>query len=392
MTGKKNHGLFHNSLDISSVKKHCRMLIFILCAGMLLTGCGTGGSGKGTEESTLEWKDLSYEEPSMVRSPNSVTFMKDGMVRNPLTGRWIDAKYSNQRPIAVQYENVEAAIPHYGLTFADVTYEILCEDNVTRFMAMFTEYDKVEKFEPIRSDLHYFDRKAVEYDAIHVFCGASDYANQNDLYDNQYPHINFIDLLRDPGLNRDETRYAPHNAYTTPALIKSQIEAKGFLSTHRSYYEDNHKFKEEFSEMEGEIAEIVRIPDFYGRPAYVYYEDDRVYYRYQFGDELVDYQNGYQVWCTNILIQMVEYKYLDGYDEDGGLDLDWSGSGKGYYCTAGRMIPVTWKYSNYSTRWYDMNGNELQMNPGKTWIEVFDNNRSVNGITFEENTIEKDEE
>ena len=39
-----------------------------------------------------------------------------------------------------------------------------------------------------------------------------------------------------------------------------------------------------------------------------------------------------------------------------------------------------------------MNGNELQMNPGKTWIEVFDNSRSSNGITFEENTIEKDEE
>jgi hypothetical protein len=392
MTGKKNHGFFHNSLDISRVKKRCRLLIFILCTGMLLTGCGTGGSGNGTEESTLEWKNLTYQEPSMVQSPNSVTFLKDGQVRNPLTGRWIDAKYSNQRPIAVQYENVEAAIPHYGLTFADVTYEILCEDNVTRFMAMFTEYDKVEKFEPIRSDLHYFDRKAVEYDAIHVFCGASDYANENDLYDNQYPYINFIDLLRDPGLNRDEKRYAPHNAYTTPALIKSQIEAKGFSSTHRAYYEDNHKFKEEFSEMEGEIAEIVRIPDFYGRPSYVYYEDDRVYYRYEFGDELVDYQNGYQVWCTNILIQMVEYKNLDGYDEDGGLDLDWSGSGKGYYCTAGRMIPVTWKYSNYSTRWYDMNGNELQMNPGKTWIEVFDNSRSKNGITFEENTIEEDEE
>ena len=34
----------------------------------------------------------------------------------------------------------------------------------------------------------------------------------------------------------------------------------------------------------------------------------------------------------------------------------------------------------------------LQMNPGKTWIEVFDNSRSSSGITFEENTIEKDEE
>ncbi|MBR6171736.1 MAG: DUF3048 domain-containing protein [Eubacterium sp.] len=361
----------------------------ILTAAFLLAGCGKSGGDQ--EDTQFPPADLSVSETARMKDPKALTITRDGEFRNPLTGRWIDVKYMYQRPIAVQYENTSLANPQYGMTHADIIYEMYTEGGITRLMAIFTEYDKVEKFEPIRSDRHYYDRKAVEYDAIHVFCGASDYANENDLYQNHYPYLDFIDLISDPGLRRDDTRYAPHNAYTLPSDIDSEINRKGFSRTHRSYYQENHKFLEEFTELDGSVAEIVTIPFSNNRPWFEYYEDDRVYYRYQFGDEQVDYENRWQLFATNILIQFVHYSDLPGYENAGSQDIDWSGSGEGYYCTAGKMIPVTWKNENYTTRWYRLNGEELKMNPGKTWISVYkDTNKE--GVLFEAKQAEEQEE
>ena len=355
-----------------SIRKQMSLFALILC--ILLSGCGkTGGSGTNEDgKPELPQQELTVGETPLLHSPVGIIMIKDDMVKNPLNGRWIDKKFAGKRPIAVLFENSWSAIPQYGLSYADITYEMYAEDGDTRLMSIITEYDRAEKFEPIRSDRHYFDRKAVEYDAVNVFFGASDYANDNDLYGNQYPYLDFIDLIRDPGLNRDTDRYAPHNAYTVPGQIDQQIEAKGFSKTHRSYYNNGHKFNDEFTELKnGAVAEKVEIPFENNEPWFEYDAEDLVYYRYQFNGTHYDYDARRQLWCTNILIQLVTYTDLPGYESEGLQDIDWTGSGEGFYCTGGRSIPVTWKYENYFTRWYTANGQELKMNPGKTWIAVF---------------------
>ena len=368
-----------------------RVVMLLTALLLLLPGCGsTGGS---TEEAVPELPpaDLSVQETVSIRDPKGITITRDGQFKNPLTGRWIDAKYLNMRPISVQIENTSLAIPQYGLSHADIIYEMYTEGGITRLMPIFTEWDQVEKFEPMRSNRHYYDRKAVEYDTIHIFCGASDYANHNDLYDNHYPYLDFIDMISDPGLHRDETRYAPHNAYTIPADINSEIDRKGFSRAHRSYYTENHKFYDNFTEIEGNVAEKVVIPFYNNQPWFEYDKEDQVYYRYQFGDEHLDYENYWQLFATNILIQFVHYSDLPGYEQAGSQDIDWTGSGEGFYCTAGKVIPVTWRYNNYSTRWYTSNGEELKMNPGKTWIAVYkDTNKE--GVLFEAMEEEKEGE
>ena len=49
------------------------------------------------------------------------------------------------------------------------------------------------------------------------------------------------------------------------------------------------------------------------------------------------------------------------------------GQGQGYYFTRGKMIPITWKKDSHfkTTHYYDDKGNELLLNPGKTWISVY---------------------
>ena len=46
------------------------------------------------------------------------------------------------------------------------------------------------------------------------------------------------------------------------------------------------------------------------------------------------------------------------------------GSGNGYFITNGKAIPIRWtKNSQFEpTKYYDMSGNEISLNTGKTWI------------------------
>jgi hypothetical protein len=52
-------------------------------------------------------------------------------------------------------------------------------------------------------------------------------------------------------------------------------------------------------------------------------------------------------------------------------------SGKGYYITNGKMVPITWKKNEAKSfmRYYNEAGEELTINPGKTYITLFPNNR-----------------
>lgn len=52
-------------------------------------------------------------------------------------------------------------------------------------------------------------------------------------------------------------------------------------------------------------------------------------------------------------------------------------SGKGYYCTNGKCIPITWSKDSVSspTKFFDETGDEIKVNPGKTFISVFPRDR-----------------
>ena len=50
-----------------------------------------------------------------------------------------------------------------------------------------------------------------------------------------------------------------------------------------------------------------------------------------------------------------------------------NGTGKGYYATNGKIIPITWEKGDAITgvtHYYTEDGKELHMNPGKTWVSV----------------------
>lgn len=74
--------------------------------------------------------------------------------RSELTNEWIDEDLKDQRPIAVMVDNEKTALPHYGLTEADVVYEIMnstLNDRITRFMVLVKDWESITQLGSIRS-------------------------------------------------------------------------------------------------------------------------------------------------------------------------------------------------------------------------------------------------
>ena len=368
----------------------CRVTTSLLAASFLLTGCGsketdtTASAVPDTQAVSSEAPTaatLHFTEPSMIEDATKVSLAKDGMIRNPLTGCWIDERYENQRPISVQISNVLPAVPQTGISRADIIYEMLVEGGITRLNAIITEYDGIEKLGPMRSARHYYDRKALEYDAIFFCWGTSIYA-QADI-DGGLPNLEAVDLNWEPGGFRSSDRYAPHNAYTNTEGILGRIEKKGFSKEHRNgLYQKMYSFNDEFTPLANGNPAMKVTTKFHNnrQPWFEYNAEDQVYYRFQYGEEQIDDETGYQLAFTNVLIQFAKHTPMPDLPEL--WDIDWTGEGDGYYCTGGKVIPVTWKNVKGVTKWYTMEGSELKMNPGKTWITVFQNSNRE-GIVFD---------
>jgi hypothetical protein len=191
-------------------------------------------------------------------------------------------------------------------------------------------------------------------------------------------HMDGSTGIGDTVFYRDKSIKAPHNAFASLKGIQAGIKQKGFETEHAEGYEPHYSFYEKDTELvNGTNAERIDL-DFssYNSPYLEYNATDKLYYRSQFGAPHIDSNTGKQLVFKNVIIQFVKEWNIDknGYQT---MDLE-NASGAGYYITNGKLIPITWK-KNEAKRWmryYDENGNELTINPGKTFIALFPNNRT----------------
>ena len=70
-----------------------------------------------------------------------------------------------KRPVAVMINNIEAALPQYGISEADLLFELPVEGGVTRLMALYGDYTAVPQVCSVRSCRYYFPILAAGYDA-----------------------------------------------------------------------------------------------------------------------------------------------------------------------------------------------------------------------------------
>ncbi|MBQ7925148.1 MAG: DUF3048 domain-containing protein [Lachnospiraceae bacterium] len=327
--------------------------------------------------------DTTASEPEEEEERDDRIPPEEGMVRSKLTNEWVDADVASKRPIAVMTPNEKRAVPHYNLSKASVIYEALVEGNMTRMMALYEDWEDLDKIGNVRSLRTYYAYWSFEWDAFLVHFGGPYYIN--DLLA-QSTTQNFNGNTSESGFFRSTDRKAPHNAYAIGEDLVKRAEKNNYSLTYRGLADENHfQFtnKSEPNTLEqystsARNATHIDLSECYPttNPYFDYNEEDGLYYRSQHlsGAEdgpHIDAVTGEQLAFKNVIIQNIYMEDLG----DGYKVMKCHDSGKsGWYFTEGKGIRITWeKTSDYgATRYYDMNGDEIVLNTGKTMICVIE--------------------
>ena len=276
----------------------------------------------------------------------------------------------NDRPIAVMIDNHDDAWPQAGLQRAYMVYEIIVEGGETRLMALFKGADDVEKIGPVRSARHYFIDYAMENDAIYTHFGESPQASS----DIKKYSIDEIDGISEDGTTfwRVKDKKAPHNAVTSMENLIKSAKNKNYKLTSSKDSVLNY-VTDEVNLEDGQGAVSVTIPHSQLQTVkYEYDEQNKVYERYARGEAQVDWDTDEPITVKNIIITFCDNYTLSDVENKGRQGIKNIGTFNGYYITNGKAIRIKCikNARDEQTVYQDLNGNEIDVNDGNTFVHI----------------------
>lgn len=275
----------------------------------------------------------------------------------------------NDRPIAVMIDNHNQAWPQAGLNKAYLVYEAIVEGGETRLMALFKGVT-VDKIGPVRSSRHYFLDYAMENDAIYAHFGWSPQA-QSDITKYSIDNINGI-TESESTFWRVKDKAAPHNAVTSTEALLKAAKSKGYKTTSDKKSVLNYT-TDEVNLEDGQGATSVTIPHSTLQTVkYEYDEQNQVYKRYARKKAQTDWDTGNSITTKNIIITFCDNYTLPDSEDKGRQGLKNTGTFDGYYITNGKAIKIKCikEARNTQTKYQDLQGNEIKVNDGNTWINI----------------------
>ncbi|MGN1147214.1 MAG: DUF3048 domain-containing protein [Lachnospiraceae bacterium] len=379
------------------MKKKKLFLLLSLSAVLLLGGCG-----KDTEDAPIRPSDLAEPIATVTPEPEqtaeetpapeetlSDTPPEEGMVHSALTNEWVYEDVANSRPIAVMFPTDRGSQPQYGIGLAGVLYECMEEGEMSRQMGIIEDWEDLEQIGNIRSCRDYYVYWSMEWDSFLVHWGGPfylvDVIKRDDVNYLSGCGIGSGDVTApatgsEAFYRSDPANPTIHNGYTNGPKLVATIDKLGYQTTHRdAYYVSNHfnfapmtepntleNASGSFAATEIDLSKIFTTT----KSSFEYDEESGTYLKYLYGSPQVDVLTGEQLAFTNIIIQDTYWEYRP---DNKYLIFQVHDSGRtGWYFTQGRGIKITWtKTSDYEpTRYYDMDGNEIQLNTGHTYIGV----------------------
>lgn len=268
------------------------------------------------------------------------------------------------RPLAIMIDNIKSARPHFGIDKACLVIEALAEGGITRLEAFYS-CKLPQKVGPVRSARKYFVEYAQGFDALYAHVGGSPQA---------------LRLLRSLSIDLDEFRYSeaywriperrrPHNMLTSPSKLYQIAKRKGL--TIRWSGNPFFLFKDdEPPENRGTVKSITI--KFSTRPyevQYVYDRNTNLYARYLYGKPHVTADSKVHIKAKNVIIIYTSARVVD---YKARLEMPTTGNGKAVVFRDGLKIEGTWKREKVTDpfKLFDLQGNEIQLNRGQTWIAV----------------------
>lgn len=355
------------------MKKYTLWTILGLTA-LVFAGCSSGT--QDTETPTTETVKEAEETPTPTPEEEVISAeeieaadIPEGMMVSHLTGEYVPVEIGNRRPIAVMINNIKAALPSSSVSKAGVIYEAPVEGSLTRLMPIWEEYDNLDKIGSVRSCRDYFINYAMGFEAIYAHYGQAVYA----LPYLEQDFVNNLSGLTGYGEKvyyRTSDRKAPHNAYTSTEGIMYGVNHLGYSLEYSEGYESPLNFVQVGEEVvleHGAPATLIKPGYTVNEAWFEYNEEDGLYYRFEYGAPQMDDEFDTQLAVKNIIFQ---YSDWVNYDENGYLNIHAENGGACKYFTNGKVIDGTWSRDGEwgAETYLDADGNEIQLNTGKTWI------------------------
>jgi Protein of unknown function (DUF3048) N-terminal domain/Protein of unknown function (DUF3048) C-terminal domain len=271
--------------------------------------------------------------------------------------------------LAVKVENLPAARPQTGLSWADIVYEEPVEGSITRFIVVYQCQD-ASRVEPVRS------ARLTDPDIL-VQLGKPLFA-----YAGGVPKV--VTAIREAGLidvnfntprasayyHRDPNRSAPHDLYTSTHDLYAA--AQGLYPA--AAPDPIFTYTAKLDKGVGTKVKQVHVP--FSSSSDVFWKwssTHKVWLRYH-GDVPHTLSDGTQVSAKNVIVQVVTVTLTDVTDVNGvhSPRVTSTGTGKCYVFRNGKVVQGTWvrKSLHDVTTFEDANGDEIPLAPGNTWIEL----------------------
>lgn len=285
------------------------------------------------------------------------------------------AEQDYSRPFAIMINNLKPALPHHGVSQADIIFEVPVEGGITRMMGIFTDMDDIEKIGSVRSLRPYYADIAAAFDAVLVHAGYSTDA----IIRKNYLGLDNMDGITHGGgaeaFARDEERVAAgigveHTLFGSGESIKAYAEKVGYELSVGGDYDSGLRFAADAVPADGQNAEKLSV-NFGGKTTEFAYDAEKsVYTAFQLGEDYIDGSTGEKVEFKNILALDTTI-YI--YDEENHLSVDLVGSGSGIFACGGKAVPIKWERVDEHApfRFYREDGSELMLGQGASYVAVY---------------------
>ena len=377
------------------MKKIRVMLLLAAVSASMLIGCG-----KKEEEAVVAEEPVAEEtaaeplEEIVTDTEEDVNVVKPpkGKRFSTLTGEVVEKNIYETRPIAIMLPTDKAAQPQYGIGNAGVLYECMEEGDMSRQMAIIEDWQGIKTLGNVRSCRDYYVYWAMEWDPILVHFGGPYYlasvTSREDVHNITGCAVNSTSSA--PGSNafyRTSDKVVPHNAYTSGEKLTEQCEKLGYSLEHdwNVFMSEHFVYNREGGNTLANAAGSFDATDIslakafpYTKSSLSYDAESGLYKKNLYEKSQIDGTTGEQLTFENVIIQFAHYEVRDakGYlafqDHDNTHD--------GYYITKGKAVHVLWNKTGdfVPTRFYYDDLTPVDMNPGKTYIAVVQDDRSVN--------------
>lgn len=365
----KNENDIKGEGQMRSTWKRMSCLVLAVVVGVMTLGCGK----KEAKDVQTDLSGLSVISKWIPL--DSVPIPKN---QNLLTGVGdLSQEAIGKRPVAVMVNNIEPALPQYGISQADVIFEMPVEGDATRLMALYADYTKMPDICAIRSCRYYYPALAKGFDAFYVHWGMdpSVVGYVNSLNMNRYDGNANTGGLFARDTSRRQAGYAlEHTGYFKGTEFASVVQSTGVRT---DLLESKTGTAFNFCKMgtvitpTGQSCNVMDVKFGAARAKFTYNAETGTYYKEINGKPHVDGKTGEQLSFSNVFVLETSISVRD---EVGHKKLDWAGSSsaKGYYVSNGVVQEIRWSKANGNEssylKFYDTNGKELEINRGKSYI------------------------